>query len=162
MFTESTGPDFAEIVRETGGGPDLSRDEFEIFSFAVHADDELQGFRFTDPGEFVAVLVTNPDITPERYALTTAAADFPDKWPEGLVIHVAGMFGNHMGVFDVWHGDANMGAFYVDRLAPAIHKLTPEVTTSIDQNPSAIELHSLYINRGSFEGTPEYRRAEPS
>jgi len=158
MFAAVTGPQLEEVVQEAGGGPDISRDEFEIFGFAVHDDEELQDFRFTQPDEFVAVFVTNPEITNDRYLATTAAADFPNVWPAGLVIHVAASIGNHMGVFDVWHADADMASFYGDRIAPAIRKASPEVTSSVEQNPSAIELHSLYINSSSFEENRNYLR----
>jgi hypothetical protein len=159
MFAEFTGPHFASAVGAGGGGPDIARDEFEIFSFAIRGDEDLQGFRFTEPGEFVAVLVTNPDITPESYLATTEVANFPADWPEGMVIHVVSVFGNHLGVFDLWRANADRSEFYGGRITSAIAEAT-ELDPAVGDNPSAIELHSLYIDSGSFEGHREYLREE--
>lgn len=158
FFSEFTGPEFAAAVLEAGGGPDISRDEFLIVSYAIHDDEGLQGFTFTDPGEFIAVLITDPDITLDRYIASREIARFPREWPAGLVVHVAGEFGKHLGVFDIWHADADLAAFYGERLAPAISKVAPEIDSTVEKRPSAIVLHSLYLNSSSFEGTREYLR----
>lgn len=160
MFAEFTSPQVANVISETSSAADISRDEFEITSYAVNDDENLQGFRFTKPGEFVAVLVTDEAIQRERYIQTTRRARFPEEWPEGLVIHVAGMFGSHWGVFDLWRADADIEGFYSERIEPAVKALYPDlVVTGLDR-PQAIAVHSLHIDRTQFSDAAEYLREE--
>jgi hypothetical protein len=160
MFSEFTSPEVANVISETGRGPNISRDEFVITSYAVRADEELNGFRITQPGEFIAVLFTRQEITRERYVNTTRRARFPEDWPEGMIIHVAGMFGAEWGVFDVWRAGSDMESFYGGRIAPAVAAMHPEVSTNVDPNPAALELHSLYIDRQALRDAREYLRDE--
>lgn len=157
MFNDVTGPQLANIVGEAGGGPDISRDEFAITSYTIHDDEDLQGMHIVKPGAFLAVLVSTPELTGEVYRDVTSVADFPGNWPDGLVIHVAGAFGNHWGVFDVWRGDADLASFYGGRIAPAVKAVAPE-NADVAQNPSAIVLHSLYINSNIFDNEREFLR----
>jgi hypothetical protein len=160
MFSDFTSPEVANVISETGRGPNISRDEYEITRYAVNDVEELEGFRITRPGEFVAVLITQEGITRERYITTTQLARFPEEWPVGMVIHVAGVFGTEWGVFDVWRADADMAAFYGGKIAPALAELRPGVSKILEPVPAALELHSLYVDDSAFKGAYEYLREE--
>src|SRR5436853_168372 len=83
-----------------------------------------------------------PNITPERYLASTKVANFPADWPEGMVIHVVGVFGSHLGVFDLWRSSADRSEFYGERITSAVTEAT-DIDPMVGDNPSAIELHSL-------------------
>jgi hypothetical protein len=160
MFSEFTIHGIEDTLRAGSVRPDLTRREFSIIAYAVRDDADLQGYRITESGDFVAVLVTDPTLQPDRYRRTTKAMNFPKTWPEGQVIHVACDFGGQLGVFDIWRGDADRNKYYGEVLTPAISALDEDIDPGLTTVPLAIDLHSLYINRGTFEDAPDFLRQE--
>jgi hypothetical protein len=158
MFADSTSPQIANEIGAYGGGPDISRDEFDIVRYVINTDHDLQGFRFAKPGEFAAVLVTEDTLTRERYLATSRRIGFPEEWPDGLIIHVAGSVGDHLAIFDLWRASGNIASFYGQKVGPALLELYPEVNPAATQSPGAIAVHSLYINESNFSGQRDYLR----
>jgi hypothetical protein len=54
-----------------------------------------------------------------------------DKWPDGIVSHVAGATPTGWCVVDVWESQADFDRFFADRLGPTLQKVAipePNVT----------------------------------
>ncbi|MGH2906541.1 MAG: hypothetical protein ACRDKI_07195 [Solirubrobacterales bacterium] len=160
MFADYTGPEVESAIRTSGERADINRLEFPITRYAVRDDEDLQGYSRKEPGEMVAVYATAATFSRERYLKITGEAGFPDDWPEGLVIHVAGEFGNRWGIFDVWHADSDLLSFYRDRIEAAVATVAKDIEGGVMDQPKSIALHSLYVNRGTFEDIREYLREE--
>ena len=158
MFAEFTGPDFASAVQAAGGGPAISRDEFKIFRYAIHGDQGLDGFRITEPGEFVAVLVTDPNHPGSDISRAPKSPTFQVTWPEGMVAHFAGEFGAHLGIFDLWRAEADRGSFYSDRITSAVSESSPSVVSVVKTTRPRSSCTSRYINSSSFEDNRDYLR----
>jgi hypothetical protein len=63
-------------------------------------------------------------MAPEGLDLATPAnASATDKWPDGIVSHVAGATATGWCVVDVWQSQADFDRFFTDRLGPNLARV---------------------------------------
>jgi hypothetical protein len=160
-FADYTAPEIANEIRASGMARDVARHEFPVESLAIGDVDEFSGFRFTEPGEFRALLFLDESLHRDTYLNTTGTANFPDDWPSGLLFHVAGLVGDRWGIFDVWRGNIDPAPFYRDRIEAAIRARVPSVSPTVGERRHWIELHSLSVDLTEIGDNRRFLR-EPS
>jgi hypothetical protein len=157
-FAEFTGPEIENEVKAGGSGKDVARHEFPVASLAIGEIDQYAGFRWTEPGEFRASMFLDDALHRQTYLAASAAANFPDEWPEGMLFHVAGLFGDRWGVIDIWRGDADPTPFYRDRIEVSVRSAAPELSPSVVSDRHWIELHTLSVDPEEIGQNKRYLR----
>lgn len=155
MFTDFSGPEIANELHESETRADLTRHELEVKRML--ASDELTNVAerpISAPKS--ALFVVDPDMTTEAYRKAAALANFPDRWPEGLLLHLLFSSNKQMGVFDLWSSKELARPHYENTIAPSTEETLGKKLAEGQFQNGWIELHALTVNLRPDDPLREY------
>lgn len=109
-----------------------------------------EGLADGDP-DCVGFVIDLPDMDDDSYDLICDRMRFPEEWPEGLLVHVAGQVDDFFRVLSIWRRADQSRRFFEDRLIPAAvdvarnHGLFPEI------RPRELRVHLFALNNVLYE-----------
>lgn len=115
----------------------------------LYVGDGLAEFREGIAGgepDCIGFVIDLPDVEVDAYDLICERMNFPEDWPDGLVLHVAGRVGDFLRVLSVWRRADQSRRFFENRLIPASvevvrnHGLFPEI------RPRELRIHLIALN----------------
>lgn len=144
QFSDFSGPEITNELRESGLATDIGRHEFAIERLLMGADVEPIAARPLSTPRF-AFLVVDEKMTANSYRDSTERARFPEVWPEGLETHLVFRHREQLSVIDIWRSREAARQHYSSSIVPSVSISLGEEMPTNAINENWIELHSLTI-----------------
>lgn len=159
MFSDFSGPEIANELHESKTRADLTRHEFAVHRLLVADSVEKTAQRpIVEPRS--AMFVVDPAMTLEAYRKATVLAHFPDRWPEGLLMHMLFSHGKQMSVIDLWTTKEFARPHYTNTVVPSTEQSLGEKLPENQFENGWIDLHALTVNLKPDDPLRDYSSPE--
>lgn len=138
--------DIAEVLEDAPPDAEISRRSSPLYR--IYAGDGLGRLAAPETGRrpsVAGVVIDLPQTDIAAYELVCGRMDFPDDWPDGLLLHFAGPVEDVLRVVSIWRRAEDSREFFESRLIPAALAVAREKGLFPEIRPVDLRVHMLVL-----------------
>lgn len=144
MFRMFTAPEMSNELQASGVTADISRHEFSVERLWISESVQPSRQRPLSRPRY-AYLFADPIMTADVYEEAIDRSHFPERWPDGLLIHMVTSRGVRFGVVDIWDSPEKAKQHYVASIIPNSSIASGTEISLAGVGDNWISLHALSV-----------------
>lgn len=160
QFTDFSGPEIANELRDSNLAQDIGRHEFAIVRLLIAPDvDQLAERPLREPR--YAFLFVDEKMTEATYVDSTTRARFPEVWPDELETHLVFRHREQLSVIDIWRSREAAKQHYMSAIRPNVALAIGEEMPAGGFGDNWIELHALTLTLAQDDPLRSFSKLGP-